>query len=1355
MEISVRRVLVSKRFLIPAASLILYSIIGFFIIPLAVRWYLPKFAQEQLKCQAAIGKVWINPLLFRVEIKDFSLKDQADSPLIGFERFYVDLGMSSIFKWAAVVSEFQLEKPMLNLVIEEDGTLNLSRLAPKSTEQKPEPQSTADSKPVRLLLRNLELTGGEIRITDKRQATAVVNFQDLNLNLKSLSTHLNQNGSYSLQAKTQGGESIEWQGDVDLIPFRSTGKVLFNGIQAATLWRFQQSSFNLEPPSGTLTLSTGYIIDTGNTPLQVALNDFKIDVSKVALKLSGADRLFFELGKLEFEGGLIELAARTIRTKKLRVDGGKLDVRFDEDGLSNLQKLVRKAPAESQQEGPVDKALPAVEAKPAPKQEAKIPAGDSAPPANEPPWKLSIDAIEVKNVAFELEDISRVSPLSAGVESFSFSTGVSIEAGQQLGVSARRMATEFKGVHFGAKGAPKPLFEAQSLKLEGEEVDLGARMLSISRIALHDGHFDVEIGEDGKSNIEKLMSPRPELAAQSKPKLTDSPGDSQSSVSEAPWKVNIDSVELKNIALGIEDLSRATPVSAAVGSISFNTKVNIEAGSKVELSAKELATELNGMRFGAKGAQKPLFEAQKLSLEGGEVNLGARSLSISRIALNDGHFDFGMGADGKPNIENLISPRSAIPAGSPVKASSAKRPAKLVAAKAQPKPAAEEPAKPGAIQGQPWSFLLKNFELNNFRSAISDSKVLPGKDLYALQSITVRVENIDGKSPMNFDVGLSVAQGGKVSLSGKVDPYSQSVDTRVNIAGLSLSPIQPYLDPFLTLQLQSALVSAQGTFGYGMPKKSKLVYEGSFGIDKLSLNQPKSKNPYLGWEKLSIPKLKMTLAPNLLQIPEIKLSKLQGELIIAEDHTVNLTKVVKEQPANKGAPTSAQKKSDEPFPFSIGKIWIADGNIAFADLSLRPKFMARIHQLKGSVSKLSMEKQTMTEIQLDGLVDRYGTAKVLGTVDLGDFKRSSDVNVVFKNVEMSSVSPYSGKFAGRRIKSGKISMDLNYKIQDHQLVGDNKIIVDNLVLGERVDSPDAVNLPLDLAITLLSDSNGRIDLGLPVSGDLDNPQFAVWPLVWKVFVNVMTKAATAPFRALGALFGEGTEKLESVEFEPGKTVIPPPEKEKLKKVSDVLQKKPQLKLVLQGRYSPEIDGIEMKKLKLRRALNEKMGIKSNAEEDLGPIDLEDSGTRRALEKIYVERFGSKNRDELDRAVKEGTIQPRVIQDESEQKSKKKKKNIFSRTMSSVKFYKVVPGAKSPDQQQIMAAEMYYRLVENESLDEKVLVQLATSRSAAVSEELLKVVGVPADRIDTKEPEPLADEPGVSAGLSVDVISGSP
>ncbi len=172
-------------------------------------------------------------------------------------------------------------------------------------------------------------------------------------------------------------------------------------------------------------------------------------------------------------------------------------------------------------------------------------------------------------------------------------------------------------------------------------------------------------------------------------------------------------------------------------------------------------------------------------------------------------------------------------------------------------------------------------------------------------------------------------------------------------------------------------------------------------------------------------------------------------------------------------------------------------------------------------------------MKLEGVVDEYGLARFAG--DLSPFAPTDYMNVTatFRNVELTSMTPYSAKFAGYRIASGKLDADLEYLIQQRQLKGDNKIIVDQLTLGERVESPDAVNLPLELGIALLKDADGKIDLGLPVSGNLDDPQFSIGGIVWKAVVNVLTKIVTAPFRALGALLGVGSEELEGVSFDRG------------------------------------------------------------------------------------------------------------------------------------------------------------------------------------------------------------------------------
>lgn len=1333
----IRRVLISKLFLIPVVSLLLYTLAGFILIPFAVRWYVPKFAQDKFQCRATLEKVRINPFLLSFEAVGFSLTGPDGEPIAGFARLFLDYEITGLNRWTTLFREVRLEEPVLNVTIKPDGSLNLAALNPKSAEEKPKDPS---EKSMRLILQSVAVTGGKATLTDKRQTEpTVVTFQDFDLELKALSTLLGQSGTYSLAAKTRNGETVEWEGDIGLAPFRSSGKLAFSGIRASTLWGFARNDLNLDSPQGALDLSLDYRLDASRTPLQLSLENFRAALSQLSLKLSTEEDLFLELKKVELNPVRMDLAARTIHAGSFVAEGGRLNIHIDEAGRANLQKVVLRKP--EQEDGQ------------APPVAAKIEVSPSSPASQ--PWTVDIENIEVKDVAFGLDDLSRRAPLAAGVSNISVKSAAKIEAGPKTTVSISKFVADLKGLELGLKNAPKRAFEAKSLIMEGGEIDLAAQTVKAASVRLGDGRLDAARERDGRIDLEALFArkapgaaPRTEAkeAVQARPASGSDPSEPEA----APWKLDVDALEIKNIALGFEHRVPTTPVAAGIGSIGVRLKAKMEAAQKTQVSLTELSSEIKDIRIGIKGAKSPIFETRRLALEGGELDLAGRSVTVSRIGLDDGRLEIGREADGSMNFERLLAPK---PKG------------------ADPKAAAQKAA---LSREAPWKFLLKTFELANFRTAVLDGTALPGKPLYNLQNVRAKVGGVDGKSPMTFEAGFGLEQGGKAAMSGKIDPAAPSVEAKLSATGLSLAPLQPYLEPIVTLTLQSAAVSTEGLFRYGVPSAgARIAYEGSFSLDKLSLAQPGSGETFLGWGAMQIPRMKLTVEPDRIQIGEIKLSRPVGQLMILEDRTFNLAKVVKERqsapeaparpvkaPAKKSVKTAsapsaaAQKRGDGSFPYNIGKITVEEGNVVFADLSMRPKFMTRIHGLKGSVGGLTSEKKVAAEIRLEGRVDEYGMARIGGSLDLGDFKRFTDITMAFRNVEMASVTPYSGKFAGRKIRSGKLSMDLKYRIQDSKLASENQIIVDNLVLGERVESPDAVNLPLDLAVALLSDSNGRIDIGLPVSGDLNDPQFSIAPLVWKAILNVITKAVTAPFRALAGLFGGGgNEKFDVVEFDPGRTELLPPEKEKLKKVAEALQKRPQLRLVVHGRYSPATDGLEFKKAAVLRAVAAAAGFKPNAEGDPEPLDLGDSKTRDALEKLFVARFGSSAFDELDRAVKRGEIKPPAQDDEAEAKKKAKKRSRFARVMQAVKLYKVIPGAKSPEQNELLAGEMYSRLVESEPVAESALQELAGNRAQAILAEMRNNRGVPADRLGEADPEPIPEGDEPSAGLALDAMAG--
>ena len=1319
----VRRLLLSKYFLIPTISLVFYTLAGFFIIPYAVRLYVPKYTHEKFQCGASIERIRINPFLMTVEIDGFNLNGPDGQPIAGFTKLFVDYEWTGLFRWTTLFREVRLEEPALYVSINPDGSLNLAALAPKSVAEEPPKPSTAKS--MSLILQSVSITGGKATVTDRRQAEpAVLVFQDLDLELKALSTLREQSGSYALAAKTKNGETIHWEGEIGLAPFRSSGKIAFNEIQAATLWEFARNDLNLDSPKGQLDLSLDYRLDTSETPLRLSLENFRANLSEVALKLANEEDLFLELKKVELNPVKFDLASRTIQAGTLLMDGGRVRVHIDETGQANVQKIAR-----STRQQTVDQTMPV-----AAKTELPPPSADL------PNWTVNVENIEIRDVAFDLEDMSRHAPLAAGISGISVKSSVKIEAGSKTKVSLRQFGTDWKELRFGVKGASKGIFQAKSLSVEGGELDLDAGTVKVAGVRMGEGRLDVVREREGKTDLEGLFAPGSAVAARTE---TVPAADSAGSASAAPWKVDIEALEIKDIALGFEDRVPEVPLSAGIGGVDIRLKAGIEAGRKTLVAVTGIATECRDVRIGGKDAKQPIFETRRIVLDGGELDLSGRSIAVSHIGVNDGRIEIGREPDGRLNFERLLAPRT------------------------DGKTAKNSTTEP------PWKFLLKTCELANFRSTISDGTVLPGKPLYSLQNLRAKLTGVDGKSPVNFEAGFGLEQGGKATVSGTIDPGALSVEAKVSAAGLSLAPLQPYLEPFLTLTLKSASVSTEGVFRYGLPKAgSKLAYEGSFGLDKLSLNQPGSGEPYLGWGAMQIPRMKLTLEPDRVQIAEIKLSKPVGQLMVLEDHTFNLAKVVKEKQDKPGPPArpaksppkagaksppaqakAPQKRGDGSFPYSIGKITIEEGNMVFADLSMRPKFMTRIHSLKGTVGNLSSEKKTATEVKLDGRVDEYGMVRIGGALDPSDFKRFTDITMAFRNVEMASVTPYSGKFAGRKIKSGKLSMDLKYHIQENKLLGENQIIVENLVLGEKVESPDAVKLPLDLAVALLSDSNGRIDIGLPVSGDFSDPQFSIGPLIWKGILNLITKAVTAPFRALGGLFGAGGgEKIDTVEFDAGKTELLPPEKERLKKVADALQKKPQLKLVVKGRYNTAVDGLEFKKAAVNHAIAADAGLKPSREGDPETLDASDSKTRHALEKLFVARFGAPALEELDRAVKRGEIKP-PVQDEAAAKSKAKKRGRIARMIQAVKLYKVLPGGKSPEQTDIMAAEMYSRLVESEPVSEDALKALAGNRTKSIVAELRDAHGVAAERLVAGDVEPQAEGEEPNAGLSLDALAG--
>jgi len=272
---------------------------------------------------------------------------------------------------------------------------------------------------------------------------------------------------------------------------------------------------------------------------------------------------------------------------------------------------------------------------------------------------------------------------------------------------------------------------------------------------------------------------------------------------------------------------------------------------------------------------------------------------------------------------------------------------------------------------------------------------------------------------------------------------------------------------------------------------------------------------------------------------------------------------------NKPTPAEASATNDS-MAIAIDAINIVDASANYADLWIQPHFAVGIQTLNGSILGLSSNPRSRAKVDLKGKVDRYAPVHIWGETNPLAATTYSDIKMNFKGVELTSATPYSGRFAGYKIEKGKLSVDIDYKIENRNLTAAHKFVIDQLELGERVESPDAIHLPLKIAVALLKDRNGVIDIDLPVTGSLDDPQFKIGPLIWKAVLNLLTKIATAPFALLGHLFGGG-EQMNYIDFHPGSAVLDTSEHDKLVALVKALKEKEKLELDVPVTVSPDLD----------------------------------------------------------------------------------------------------------------------------------------------------------------------------------------
>ena len=616
-----------------------------------------------------------------------------------------------------------------------------------------------------------------------------------------------------------------------------------------------------------------------------------------------------------------------------------------------------------------------------------------------------------------------------------------------------------------------------------------------------------------------------------------------------------------------------------------------------------------------KGENDPLITIPLLEVTNVSVDVLQKDVNIPAVKARDARFVGWVNQDGTMNYQSLFAS-----GGTSTDSSDTVSP---------------PPAEPELVKAEaPWTVMVEDVDLDNFTIDVEDRQpTTPARLLVdALHFHTSKVSSALDQ-PLPLDLSFQLNQTGKVDLKGSVEIEPLSVQLEVSLAGIALKPFQPYLSPFVQFNLGRGALTLMGKTHFQNASKTEpmVTYVGSMDVSQLALIDPNSSRPFLRWDALALKGLSLNVEPTSIQLQEVALMKPAVVLSLDQDGSSNVKRLLappgqSDEISTEDEESATEDTSGPPLPVQVGTVRIDNLRLQLADRSITPHVTTKIEEFSGTIKGLSSEQLAKANVDLAGKVDRYAPFRIQGQINPLSEDAYTDLKVSFKNLALTTVSPYSGKFSGYPIKKGKLSLDLAYKLSEKELVGENKVLVDQITMGNWVESPDATSLPIPLALALLKDRKGQIDIDLPVRGNLDDPDFSYGGIIWNALGNLIIKVATSPFSIVGGLIGGNSEDLQFVAFPAGINELSLVEQEKLAGLGKALAERPGLRLEITGAADPDADVRALAEAKLLTQLKKAKYVQQprsgeQASVSLELLELTKEEEAQYVMQLYVKKFG--------------------------------------------------------------------------------------------------------------------------------------
>ncbi|MGE0267070.1 MAG: DUF748 domain-containing protein [Candidatus Omnitrophota bacterium] len=608
------------------------------------------------------------------------------------------------------------------------------------------------------------------------------------------------------------------------------------------------------------------------------------------------------------------------------------------------------------------------------------------------------------------------------------------------------------------------------------------------------------------------------------------------------------------------------------------------------------------------------------------------------------------------------------------------------AAPPEKEPASEKPENPGKKKED--KFI--RIDSISFSNGAADFRDEHGEVpfSYTLAPVNFTLDHVSTRADDSHAMRLTLLTrpAGKIELSTHCNINPLQCLMGINIESLALSAFQPYAGEYTLTNIADGVFNLWGELVYKAVDgaNNSLRFQGETSVEKFALKDARDNTTLAGWNRFSVNGIQFNLFTGQLMVDHVLLDGLNVAAVLEKDGQINFAKILKNKPAAPADPqtpvpvsAAPSQPPSEPLQVMIRHVELKNGNVRFNDQSVSPEFNVVLSDMESNLKNVSNAVDNKIDFDFLTVLDEKGMISLDGFTTPFSSSTPGQVTCKLENYDMTALTPYMGKYLGYEVKEGTFNIDVSYDYSAEKMVGSHELLINKFTLGQTVDSPDALKVPIKLAISILEDINRRIDLALPVKGSPKDPAFKFTGMITKTLTNLMTKVVLSPFSLLGGIVGEGEEDVGVIAFDPGSTALTEQETKKLLRLTKSLSVRPRISLEIKGYVDPQADGWELKEASFDRLVEQMTAENKKFKPD-------------TLKKLYVKDFGLRKLWALNKQY-----QSKSVTDE-------------------------------------MAEQMRLDLIAVHKIDDELLAQMARSRARAIYDALIKEGGIPPERITLSE-----------------------